>query len=363
MNDIRNCFISYLLVFQLFSYFLYLKFENYIFLLCYFFIGLLSLFAIRKVSKSKLVISIAIISIFLIFSILSRENSFILNAYNVLLGVFAFLSAYILYLSDKFYNYIKIMFWAYSAMILYYFYIFGLSDPNLYNDIFVKGSRNYVSAIYIFILCLLILSCDRYGIKISFVYPLTTFLGCVILYGRSGIVISLLLMLYLYFFNKRYLIAKLSVIGVIVMVIVYNAEQLTLFFIEKTSFAYGVESERSVMIQEYMNGISSGLDNFIFGVMLDECCLTIKSFDGNPHNSFIAGHIRYGIFHLIFVIGVMLYIFLSRNILYIFIFFIYCLRLFIDQLGFFSPLDIVVFYIIFLVKSKRDDVNKNNVFV
>lgn len=355
MNNINSYFISYLLFFQFISYFLYLKFENYIFLLCYFFIGFASFFTIRKVSKSILLISIFVVSIFLIFSMSSRENSFILNAYNVLLGVFAFLSAYVLYLSDRFYNYIKVMFWAYSLMILYYFYMFGLSDPDLYNNIFVKGSRNYVSAIYIFLFCLLILSYDKDNIKVPIIYPMVTFLGCIILYGRSGIIISFVIMMYLYFFNKRYLLFKLALIIAVIFMVVFNLEQIMSFFIEKTSFSYGVESERTVMIQEYKNGILYSLDNFILGFKLDECCATIKLFDSNPHNSFIAGHIRYGIFHLIFVLSLLTYILFSRNSLYIFISLAYFFRLFLDQLGLFSPLDVILFYIIFLINGNKCD--------
>lgn len=353
MNNIKSYFISYLLFFQFISYFLYLKFENYIFLLCYFFIGFASLFTIRKVSKSILLMFIFVISIFLIFSMFSRENSFILNAYNLLLGVFAFLSAYILYVSDRFHTYIKVMFWAYSLMILYYFYMFGLSDPDLYNDIFVKGSRNYVSAIYIFLLCLLILSYDKGNIRVPVVYPMVTFIGCIILYGRSGIIISFAIMMYLYFFNKRYLLFKVVVIIAVIFLVVFNIEQIMLFFVEKTSFSYGVESERTVMIQEYKNGILYSLDNFILGFKLDGCCATIKFFDSNPHNSFIAGHIRYGIFHLIFVLSVLIYILFSGNLLYIFISLVYFFRLFLDQLGLFSPLDIILFYIIFLINGNK----------
>ena len=55
----------------------------------------------------------------------------------------------------------------------------------------------------IFILCLLILTYDRHGLKIPFIYPVLTFLGCVILYGRSGIIISGLILVYLYFLIRN----------------------------------------------------------------------------------------------------------------------------------------------------------------
>lgn len=324
----------------------------------YFLLGSISILFLNKIRKDILLISSVIFILFSLFSFLSRENVFFLNLYNLFLGFFAFLSAYFLYISNRFYIYLKFIFWAYSLMIFYYFYLFGLSDPDLYNDIFVKGSRNYVSAIYIFILCLLILSYDKRNLKVPMLYPLINFLGCVILYGRSGIIISFSIMMYLYFFNRNYLLVKILLVVLVILGMVLNIDELFLFFIEKTSFAYGIESERTVMINEYINGITSNIDNFLFGVKLDDCCITIKSFDGNPHNSFIAGHIRYGIFHIIFSLTIFLYIILSGRFLYIFISLVFYSRLFADQLGFFSPLDIVIFYIIFLIYGDRNEDKK-----
>lgn len=351
---IKLNFAPVILLFQLLLYFLYLKFDNYFFLFFYFCFGVLSIFFVSKKQEINNLILLACFSIlFILFGLLSRNESFLLNVYNFSLGFFSLLSANLLFKIDNSYKYIRIVFVFYTVMVFYYLLKFGISDPDLYNDIFEKGSRNYVSGIYIFILCLLILTYDRYGLKIPFIYPVLTFLGCVILYGRSGIIISGLILVYLYFFNKKYWLLKIFLFFLLLSVLILNLELITDFFSQKTSFSYGIKSDRSIMMEEYLDGIVEQHLALLLGADIQQCCKMIASFNNNPHNSFIAGHIRFGIIHTLFVLFMFYRVLLSRKFLYIFILFMFLSRAYLDDIVLFSPLDIVLFYLLMISNEER----------
>lgn len=346
--------VPIILLSQLLSYFFYVKFDNYIFLLFYLALGVVSIFFVSKKQKiSNFILFSCFSMLFITFAFFSRNNSFLLNVYNFSLGLFSLLSASLLLKINNSYKYIRFVFILYTFMIFYYFLKFGISEPDLYNNIFEKGSRNYVSGIYVLILCLLILTYEKQKLKVPFLYPVLTFLGCVILYGRSGIMISFSILVYLYLFNKKYWLLKLVLSFFVLSLLILNLDLIVNFFSEKTSFSYGIKSDRSVMIEEYLNGLIEQNFAVLFGANIQECCNLISSFDNNPHNSFIAGHMRFGIVHTIFVIFTFIYVISSKNLLYIFLLIIIYSRFFLDQLGMFSPLDIVIFYLLLLVKEKK----------
>lgn len=350
----KNSLIGLFVIMQIFSYILYLITNIYTFLFFYFLLTIPMLFFFYKekfnLKKFFLFIFFPLL-IFMAFSFLSKQSVEI-NFYNLLYFITSTVSAYVLYKMKDAHKYVLFLFLVYTAFIYYYFFRYSF-NPDIYNQIFSKGSRNYVSAIYIIFLCLLILTYDNKKINLPIIYPLLTFLGCIFLYGRSGIVVSFSILLFLLFSEKKYILIKSLFIVILFIFIYLNIDIILTIFSEKTSFVQGAQSPRSIKNFEYINNIYNSMDLF-FGRDLNLCCPTIVYYNYNPHNSFITGHLRYGISHTIFSISIFLYVLLSKKILHIFLITILYFRYSVDLIGLFTPLDITLFYLLFSVYEKNN---------
>lgn len=347
---------GYMLITQFFLYFFYLKTDNYLFLGLYFGMSIplaLSFLGQRFNIKAIFLILLTVL-LFFIFSIPSKEYPTFVGFYNMLYGISAFISAYALYRIKEPVKYIKFVFWAYTLFILYHFATLGFSNPDVYNEILAGSSRNYLSAISILVMVLLALTYEKEKKPIPLIYPLLTFLCCVGLFGRSGIALSAVFFFFCLFKQKNY---KLIVISIVVMAITVflNLHTIELLLSEKTNFTNGLSSERSIFIDEYTTHITYNLTDLFFGRRLQDCCEWIVLF-GNPHNSFIMGHLRYGIIHTIFSLCILLFILFSRHLTFTIFGIVILSRFFVDQLGLFTPFDLVLYYLMFLIyeyKYKR----------
>ena len=107
------------------------------------------------------------------------------------------------------------------------------------------------------------------------------------------------------------------------------------------------------MMEEYLYGIVDQHFALFLGADIQQCCKMVASFNNNPHNSFIAGHIRFGIIHTLFVLFIFYRVLLSRKFLYVFILFMFLSRAYLDDIVLFSPLDIVLFYLSMISNEER----------
>lgn len=148
--------------------------------------------------------------------------------------------------------------------------------------------------------------------------------------------------------QKNYRLIGVFAVGTIAFILV-NLQSIILFAENSTNFTNGLSSERSIFINEYLTGITNSNSDFFFGRRIAECCSWIQTFQGNPHNSFIMGHMRYGVAHTLLSIGIVLYILLSKNITLILFGLVILSRFFVDQLGLFTPFDLVLYYLMFLI--------------
>ncbi|MCG9516854.1 hypothetical protein MCL26_17290 [Acinetobacter pittii] len=354
MNVKKDFVWAFVLFLNLIIYFLYLKTGSHIFLGLYFASGfsLFFIFFQEKINIKILIIFMLMVAFFSIFGLMSQEFPFYINLYNELYGIVAFISAYILFLNKYSVSLVKLIFSLYASFVFYHVYKLGFNDPDLYNNLLEGSSRNYLSAIFILLLVLLILVHEKNKEKLSIIYPLVNFLGCVALFGRSGIVFSLLILLY-FSYKKFGLKIFLLILTAILGMVFYKLNIIENIFLEKTNFVNGVSSERTIFLSEYLANITYKPYDLFFGRRLQSCCEWILLFNSNPHNSFIMGHIRYGIFHTLFSIGILIYILLSRNLTYIFLGFVVLSRFFVDQLGLFTAFDIVLFFLLLLIFSSQ----------
>lgn len=345
---------------QYIIYFIYLFKKEQILIFLYLVFGLVNILLyiliIGKLNSKSLCIFTLISTVIVIFGIFSPQYNAFIDIYVYLFGVVTFFSAYQLYLLKNIRFFILSFFWFMTAVIFYTFYKNGITDPNVYNFIFDDSSRNYVSMIYIFILVMLHLVYNKEGKHLSLMYSLITFIGAIILFGRTGIIISTLILLYSLINSNISKFFKWLICFIIIVSLFSSITILEAFLMEKTSFSQGIESPRSLMLEEYFATMTENLLTLLFGLELEYCCPTIVGHKYNTHNSFIMGHVRFGVFHLFLSIIIYIYVLSSKNFLLIFFISIIYFRYWFDQIGLFSPVDIVLFYILvssFFLKKKR----------
>ena len=146
----------------------------------------------------------------------------------------------------------------------------------------------------------------------TIITPTITLLICIVGYGRSSILVSLILLLSNLLFRLNLKKMKSSVVFVagalLLFVGIWSAygEIITLFIVSNTKFGGTfADAHRSLMIREYISGMS--LHELLFGrsyfsMSIDEV------YNGNPHNSFIRGHHIFGVFYFVLLIFYLLII-------------------------------------------------------
>ena len=340
----------YLVFLQNLSYFLYLYTRSYIFLAFYFvsIIPLLALVEYKRKYIQYYVVGVVVLILFMITSFFSREYPFWISWYNLLYVITSLLAAYFYINSVKGVGIARLSFYLYSIFLFYFIVKLG-SNGEAYNQILEGSSRNYLSAISIFLTINIYVQLI-YRSKLLLIHPaLINFILCVLLFGRSGIALSAVILLFvIYIRNFKLFLALLLSLGLILLSYISN---VILFFDSKTNFAIGLESERSVFRAEHLRGIFNSYD-FLTGRKISECCSYIQSF-GNPHNSFIMGHLRYGILHTILSLTILLFVIFKKNLVLLFFVLIIFSRYFLDQLGLFAYFDFVLFSIILILLSRN----------
>ncbi|WP_168405687.1 hypothetical protein [Acinetobacter indicus] len=331
------------------SYLIYLKMGGFIFLSFFFSIGLifLSLLKILKINKLLLLFFIFSIFIYTFLGFLSPNYEFsklILS----LLYIFSCIGyALILFFNKNNLILSKIIYLGFLVFLLFHFISMGFLSFEEFNNIFYASSRNVVSAALICLLLNLILISKINNKDLSFFYYLSCLLFCVLLYGRTGILISILLLSYkiITYFKNLY-----SVFLLVIFLFVGNFYLgYFLGFLENnTNLSKGLESPRSMLLNEYLNSIFLSNKNLLFGSDINKCCQYAVLFNENLHNSFLYAHSRFGIISFIYFILFTLFVFFTRNFLVIFIYCVLILRYFYDELGFFGVFDIS-FYILLIM--------------
>lgn len=338
-------------------YFVYLYTKDYIFLILYFLFIFPLFFLVRfKTNKIKYYFVILLFFIlFMISSFFSREFSVLVSWYNLLYALAGMLGAYFYINSKKGILYSKISFFMYVVFLSFFIFKYG-ADGEAYNNILEGSSRNYLSAISIFLTINIYVQLI-FREKEILIYPaIINLILCLMLFGRSGIIISSVVFLFvLYLRNIKFFLFSLFLI--FVFFILYLSVFL-MYLDERTNFAIGFESDRSIFLKEYMLNIFNGSD-FLTGRKISECCSYIASFSGNPHNSFIMGHLRYGLIHTVFSILLILFVLLKRNLIMLFFLLIIYSRFFLDQLGLFAFFDFFIFIVLYccILQDKKKSNN------
>lgn len=355
----KNTILGSLIVAQILSYILYIKFDHYAFLGLYFLssIPLLAALANKSINSKTVFFLLTVLALFIFFSFFSQTNPAYVNLYNLLYGITSLIGAYSLYVLKGPEKFIKFIFWIYTALVYFYIVRFGFSDPDQYNEILAGSSRNYVSGIYLVLISLLALCYEQRKAVVPLIYPVITLIACIFLFGRSGILFAFLITIFVLLRQKNYYILSFLILATIGF-IAFKFNEISDFILNKTNFSIGLESERSTILNQYLSNITYSNKDLFLGREISQCCSLIVTLDGNPHNSFIMGHIRYGVIHTIFSVCLLAFIFLSKNITLIFFGLIIFSRFFVDQMGVFTGFDIVLYYLLFLAYNQIQNKGK-----
>lgn len=251
-------------------------------------------------------------------------------------------------------NLIYLLNWAVNISVL----LLGMHSnfhPSFGNQIFENLSRNIVSAQLIFAMVYYLFFNYRYNSnKINLILVALFLFNSIVLYGRTGVALALALFLYsLYRRLNRALLLSILSLSAIFISLIFS------IIMESTNFSTGLDTPRIELLKEYFYFITS-LEIF-FGRSIEDCCSFILYFHGNPHNSFVAGHMKFGIFHTIFYALVILIILATKKTDLIFFILILYVRYSIDTIGLFSMIDIVLFSIfIYAYNSLKKNKKQTN---
>lgn len=116
---------------------------------------------------------------------------------------------------------------------------------------------------------------------------------------------------------------------------------------------YGVESERTIIWAEYMEGVGNSFGNFLFGVKgTDPQYSHLSYHEGNTHNAFLMLHAKFGIMGFILVLSLLFKSFIktvkTKNFALLALLFVVMIRSIFDWTAFPGLLDVIFyFYILF----------------
>lgn len=352
-NNFINIFISSLLLFFIFIYYWIGGAASQALIIAT--TCLLFLYIVKSMKYESLFFILFFYLFFLLLSLFAGNYFALSNVLNIFYGLSSIILAYSIAKINnkaKFSLYVYIFYAVFCILCIIYtgFDIEGL------NEVLNAGSRNIVSAILLVLAIFVSASYYAENKKQPLFVFVVTFILCILLFGRTGITLSFLLLMIPFFYKlKNNIILFTSIFSLLSLVVIFNFDSIVSFLTLNTSFQYGLESPRTALRAEYFSGILNSYNELFWGRNIDHCCQLAVSYDGNPHNSFILGHSRFGLLHTFIFLCVPFLLILKKQWFFLFLLLIIYIRYFFDKLGFFSPLDFVLFYLLILAFSKKSE--------
>lgn len=300
-----------------------------------------------------------IFAVFFVGSILAFVNwkmhtVLIFGSTMMQLGMACFVLKYRYRISEKIPEY------GFYAFLVYILVVFARNGSFEYH--FAEASRNTVSWLSIIFCALYYLIIFLQGRSpTNFIPPLLALIISIVAQGRAGIITSFLLLVTAFWYSTRrvksnykmWIVSILALIGMSVYVYTHTG-----FFEERLEYfkVKGFEeSSRIAILESYVESLN--VRSVITGGSLDETAA--GGFNSNPHNSFIMGHVRYGIMAFVFY-GMILYSLMKGVInqqtrFLALILFVVLLRMMTDKLVFVYPFDFVIYAMVVALISKLYD--------
>lgn len=251
------------------------------------------------------------------------------------------------------------------VVYLWYFYsVFSIgSTPEHANSYLHELSRNHVSLLLLLVCWFYYSTRFFYNKKYSLIPIVILFLASIQLYGRTGIALSFLSLLLVFFHfllvYKGYKLSFVFFIGLLffclaffLLLLFYNDTVKLTSIVNQTNFANGIESPRGTMVKEYLNNIQ--VSEFLIGRDMSLLPI-ISSYDGNPHNTFIRGHSFFGVSFIIFVFYFyflsfhkLFFCFSIKRLFILSVSVLFLIRAYFDSIFFVSFFDFILIYFFYI---------------
>lgn len=262
----------------------------------------------------------------------------------------------------------KVVFYILLLYIVW-FIISGISSgfsPSDINDYMIGRSRNSVSW---FVICISIIYYASVLIenrKLDISCAFISFIICFICFGRSGLLISFLLLSLVCFLRldqSSYIYKVLLILAsfLVLCALFYYLDYIFEFIETKTNFSKGIESPRSIINKEYLSNMDTS--GIFWGYDPNKIDMVV-TLDGNVHNSYIYFHSRSGFAMLFFFFAIFISIFKYMNTKYFWfimsLIMLFIIRISVDIVAFPGPFDFVIFYLILSLR-KINNITKQKV--
>ena len=190
----------------------------------------------------------------------------------------------------------------FCVIFLSYFIYAGFSGDYFATGFFVGSSYNFISTIFIYSGVLVAAVYSNDNSRVFLVLAIVT-LVCFILYARSSMVISILLLMWWVAFRVRFSYIAIFLVMLSIGLLFLWPTVLNIYSQTKFSNS-GLNSARWEMWQSYFSVLD--WKSFLFGLDLSSVDI-IKDYGGNPHNSFIRFHSMFGIIGIGFLVCFLVY--------------------------------------------------------
>lgn len=253
------------------------------------------------------------------------------------------------------YRLFSFLFYSFSFLIILLIIVNGSPDA-------VEGnsSRNAISQFELLLFSLVCISAFENRKSVTLLYPTTIFVVCVAAIGRSGILMSLII-LFLFLFVKlqdgvskrRKIITLILTIGLSVFA-VYIAYRIFPDMFESAILNFKnrqIDSARTFIWHDYLEKTNGSVLNVLLGSNISGTEY-LNKYSHNLHNSFFMLHAKYGVGGLI-LIGFLLiksifYFLKNKNFYFLIPLLAMLFRMCFDYTNFNSDFDIVlVFFLLF----------------
>lgn len=321
----------------------------YLFLCCFIIFNIALVIQLRKITKVNLVVIGTFLLLLVISGLMSPADfNTLFVSWIMCFNVF-FLS--ILMLNREIIKYIYFLLFL-SNILVIYFAVQNDFNPEFGNNLLENKSRNYVSGTLAIFTVYYLTLCRIFKEKISIILLVLLVVNSLFLYGRSGIAISFMILL----FGLYYRLGKL-IFSILSIVILSSLGLILNFLLKETNFSEGLDTPRSALFSEYVNSALNNTYSLFFGVDISKCCSLIVAYGSNPHNSFLMGHSVYGIISTLIVFVMIIVVIASKRLDMILLLLLIIMRYSLDTMGIFGYYDIsffTIFYFSLLVLQKRN---------
>lgn len=313
--------------------------------------------------KKKITINLDLAIIAWIFIFIINLNG-ILKQGNSLIPTFLFLSNFLLAaLLQKSKNYSG--FFLLLLLGFTSFFAIQIINGENPNTLFLEASRNWISIVMLTTAVLYYIESYKSNLPLRVFPSILVLIISIWAIGRAGILISCYLFLGILYLKYRNLNRKNRIVSLFVFSIILGL--LIVFFIDKINDFIELNrlfnrfnekgldnSYRVEMIHEYINNLN--FINAIFGYDYTNNPF-FRTWEFNPHNSFIRLHYYSGIVGILFVcfLITILLKYLKSNFLYFLLLSVVLMRGFTDTVIFFGRYDFLVFY--FVIDSLQNGLN------